>query len=73
MTSYLPIEYRVEVLQKWKSKKGFEATYGRLLKACSDGRCETAAEKIVTLLGGKVTPAVPGTYVLVLSACIIQT
>lgn len=46
---------RFQILRGWKAKFGFNATYGVLLKACSDGQCASAAEKIVTLLGGTVT------------------
>jgi hypothetical protein len=38
-------------LKKWKSKKGHEATYGKLLEVCVKKRSFICAEKILTLLG----------------------
>ena len=46
-----PFLCRRGALQTWKSRLGFRATYGALLKICVDNKCQECAQKIVALLG----------------------
>ena len=43
--------YRKACLRKWKNRKGFMATYGKLLDACLRTDNLKCAEKIIMLLG----------------------
>ena len=52
-------------MKKWKSKFGFHATYGTLLKACLRKESLNCAEKIVILLG-----AAGGNVIIYFCACV---
>ena len=50
MFKLIPLTRRA-ALRSWKQKKGLDATYGRLLRICLEGKNEDSAEVIVQLLG----------------------